>query len=93
MGGGQLFAAAVKAGKLTPSSTPADVKQAMYKLHNETLGGVAPPLNFTPGKPAIITCSFNLQISNHQFQSLNGGKPVCLNAAESAAVAAIMKAL
>lgn len=42
--GGKLFEAAAKAGHLTPSSTPADVKRGLYALKNETLGGLAPPL-------------------------------------------------
>jgi branched-chain amino acid transport system substrate-binding protein len=90
--GGQLFAAAAKAGKLTPSSTPADVKKALYQLKDETLGGLAPPLNFSQGKPANIPCSFNLQISDNEFKSLDDGKPTCLSSSETAAVAAIVKA-
>jgi branched-chain amino acid transport system substrate-binding protein len=83
--GGKLFEAAAKAGNLTPSSTPAELKQALYKLHNETLGGIAPQLNFTAGKPTFIPCFFSMKISGGKFVSQNVNKPVCLTATQSKA--------
>jgi branched-chain amino acid transport system substrate-binding protein len=83
--GGELFEAAAKAGNLTPTSTPADVKQALYKLHNETLGGIAPPLNYTPGKPTFVPGYFTQKISGGKFVSLNGGKPSSLTPAQAKA--------
>jgi branched-chain amino acid transport system substrate-binding protein len=85
--GDQLFAAAAKAGHLTPTSTPAEVKKAMYSLKNETLGGLAPPLTFTPGKPAFIPCYFTQKIQNGTLVSTNANKPVCLGAAQIKALA------
>jgi branched-chain amino acid transport system substrate-binding protein len=85
--GGLLFQAAAKAAHLTPSSTPADVKKGLYALKNETLDGVAPPLNFTPGKPAFIPCWFSQQVKEGKFTSLDGNKPSCLTAAQGAALA------
>lgn len=87
--GAQLFKAAAEQGHLTPSSTPAEVKQALYKLHNETLTGVAPPLTFTPGKPAFVDCYFTEKISGGKFTSLNKNQPSCLNAAQAKALAAL----
>jgi branched-chain amino acid transport system substrate-binding protein len=84
--GGELFQAAAKVGNIGPSSTPADIKKALYALKNETLGGIAPPLNFTPNKPAFIPCYFSTTISGQKFQSLDGNKPTCLSAAQSAAL-------
>jgi hypothetical protein len=46
--GGKLFEAAAAKAKLTPDSTPEDVKKGLYALKNETLGGLAPPLTFRP---------------------------------------------
>jgi branched-chain amino acid transport system substrate-binding protein len=88
--GGKLFEAAAKAAKLTPSSTPADVKKGLYALKNETLGGLSAPLTFTPGKPAFVPCYFTQELSGGKFASLNADKPTCLTAAQSAA---LLKAL
>ena len=85
--GGQLFAAAVKAGSLTPTSTGADIAKALQSLKDETLDGIAPPLNFTAGKPAFPTCYFTGVIKDQQFQSENGDKPTCLDAATVAGLA------
>ena len=65
--------AAKAAGHLTSSSTPAQVKKGLYALKNETLDGVAPPLNFTPGKPAFIPCWFSEQVKG-KSTSLNANK-------------------
>lgn len=44
---GQLFAAAVAGAKVSGIPTPTQLKNGLVGLHNETLGGLAPPLNFT----------------------------------------------
>jgi branched-chain amino acid transport system substrate-binding protein len=84
--GGKLFEAAATAAHLEPSSTGADLKKGLYALKNETLGGVAPPLNFTPGKPAFVPCYFTSQLKSGKFASLNGDKPTCLTPAQSTAL-------
>jgi branched-chain amino acid transport system substrate-binding protein len=89
--GGLLFQAAAAAGHLTPGSTPAQVKKGLYALKNETLNGVAPPLNFTPGKPAFIPCWFGEQVKGGKFMSLNANKPSCLTASQGAALAKALK--
>jgi branched-chain amino acid transport system substrate-binding protein len=86
--GGELFQAAAVAAKLTPSSTPADVKKGLYALKNETLGGLAPPLTFTPGKPAFIPCYFTQIVKGGKFVSLNNNQPTCLSATQLKALAA-----
>jgi branched-chain amino acid transport system substrate-binding protein len=88
--GGKLFEAAAKAAHITPSSTGADVKKGLYALKNETLGGLAPPLNFTPGKPAFIPCYFSVTLSGGNPRSLNGNKPTCLTATQSAGLAKVV---
>lgn len=85
--GGQLFAAAAKAAKLTPTSTPADVKKGLYALKDETLDGIAPPLNFVQGKPGFPTCFFPAKLAGGEFQSVGGGKPTCLDQATAGAIA------
>jgi len=89
--GGVLFQAAAKAAHLTPSSTPADVKKGLYALKNETLGGLAPPLNFSPGKPAFVPCWFSEQVKGGKFASLDSNKPSCLTAPQAAALAKALK--
>jgi branched-chain amino acid transport system substrate-binding protein len=75
--GGELFAAAAKAAKLTPTSTPADVKKGLYALRNETLDGLAPPLIYAPGRPGFPACYFEAKLTNGEFAPLGGDKPVC----------------
>jgi branched-chain amino acid transport system substrate-binding protein len=89
--GGQLFQAAAKAAHLTPSSTPADVKKGLYALKNDTLGGLAPPLTFTPGRPSFVPCYFTATVSGGKFVSQNGDKPTCLTLAQETAVGAALK--
>jgi branched-chain amino acid transport system substrate-binding protein len=89
--GGQLFAKAAAAAKLTPTSTPADVKKGLYALKNETLDGLSGPLNFTPGKPAFPACYFGVTIAHGQFVASGGGKPICLTSQELASVGAALK--
>jgi hypothetical protein len=77
-GGRPVFQAAAKAADLSPTSTAADVKKGLYDLKNETLGGLAPPLNFTPGKPAFANCYFTFKVENGQYVSLNNGHSNCV---------------
>jgi branched-chain amino acid transport system substrate-binding protein len=81
---GELFEAAAKAANIGPTSTPADVKKGLYALKNETLGGLAPPLTYTKGKPSLITCFYTDKIANGQLIAENGDKPSCLSAAQGA---------
>jgi branched-chain amino acid transport system substrate-binding protein len=69
---GQLFAAglnALGASLRTKAVTTADVEKGLYNLpKNDTLGGVSPPLNFTPGKPGPrIACGFLLALTKGGF--------------------------
>jgi branched-chain amino acid transport system substrate-binding protein len=89
--GGQLFAAAAKAADIGPTSTPAQVTKGLYALRGDTLGGLAPPLTFTPGKPAFLTCYFTSEVRGGKFKSLGGDKPTCLSAAQTAQFAAALK--
>lgn len=74
---GMLFAAAAKAANLGDNATSAQVIQGLYALHGETLGGLAPPLTYTQGKPTTIDCWFYLGIQNHQFNAPYGTAPAC----------------
>jgi branched-chain amino acid transport system substrate-binding protein len=89
--GGILFEDAAKAGNLSPSSTPADVKKALYSLKNETAQGISGPITYTPGKPAFPLCWFNQQIKGGKLLSVNNNKPQCLTATQAAALAKALK--
>jgi branched-chain amino acid transport system substrate-binding protein len=77
--GGELFRAAAVAGKLGPTSTPADVKKALYQLKDETLGGLAAPLNYAEGKPTVLACYFQSTITGGALKALDDNKPSCLS--------------
>ncbi len=65
---GLLFTAAAKAANLGNSATGAQVISGLYDLHNETLGGMAPPLSYAnDGKGHQIYCSFVQGVQNGQF--------------------------
>jgi branched-chain amino acid transport system substrate-binding protein len=75
--GGALFGAA--AASLPANPTPADVFTALYSLpKNDTLDGLAPPLNFNPGKPASqVTCFYLAQIKNGTLTAPMGTTAIC----------------
>jgi branched-chain amino acid transport system substrate-binding protein len=89
--GGMLFEAAAKAATITPTSTPADVKNGLYALKDETLSGVAPPLNYAAGKAPVFTCHFTIGISGGSLHSTNGGQPICLPPSTAALVHVLSK--
>lgn len=75
--GGALFGAA--AASLPAKATAADVFTALYALpKNDTLNGLAPPLNFHSGAPASqVTCFFMAQIKGGALTAPSGTAPVC----------------
>jgi branched-chain amino acid transport system substrate-binding protein len=86
--GGVLFQKAAMAAHLTPASSPGEVKKGLYELKNETLGGIAPPLTFTPGRPTFVRCYFTVELKDGRFVPLNGSRTSCLSQADAAAVVA-----
>jgi branched-chain amino acid transport system substrate-binding protein len=86
--GGELFVKAATAARLTPTSTPSDLKRGLYALKDETLDGLAPPLTFTEGKPGFPTCYFAAQLKDGAFQATDGGKPACIDATTAKALQA-----
>jgi branched-chain amino acid transport system substrate-binding protein len=89
--GAKLFQAAAQAGNIGPTSTAQDVKNALYKLHGETLGGAAPPLTFTPGSATQPPCWFAYTIKNGTMVAMNGSKPACASASEASAFQQALK--
>jgi branched-chain amino acid transport system substrate-binding protein len=88
--GGKLFEAAAKAANIGPTSTPADVKKGLYALKDETLDGLAPPLNFVQGKPTFLTCYFTTGVENGAFTTPDGSAPKCLTTPQATALGKIL---
>jgi branched-chain amino acid transport system substrate-binding protein len=84
---GKLFEAAVNAAG-TGQVTATSVKKGLYALKNVTLGGLTPPLTFTPGKASPPACYFTYAIEDGKFTTPNGLKPSCAPAAALAQGAA-----
>ena len=78
---GPLLATAVKDSGAGSSKTitSADIKKGLYSFHNETLGGMAPPLNYKKGQPNPIDCWYWIRIQQGKFTTPYGVKPVCVN--------------
>jgi branched-chain amino acid transport system substrate-binding protein len=74
---GQLFAAAAKAAKLGNHPTAAQVKAGLYKLHNDTLGGLAPPLTYKKGQPNSINCIYIIKVKGGVTTLPQGLKTYC----------------
>jgi branched-chain amino acid transport system substrate-binding protein len=72
----QLFGAAVK-GVGTAAVTTDSLEQALYAMKDETLGGLAPPLNFVKGQVSLNNCWFVLGIKNQKYIAPKGGTAQC----------------
>ncbi|MCU4186636.1 ABC transporter substrate-binding protein [Acidiferrimicrobium sp. IK] len=84
----QLLAEAVKASGSGPV-TPASIKTGLYTLKGDTLGGLAPPLSFSPGQVNFQNCYFTIGISHGAFVAPNGLQTSC---APDALIAGVAKA-
>ncbi len=73
----EVFRIAAEGGKVTPQSTPEDVKKGLYGLKEETAGGLAPPLTYVEGKPTMINCWFNEGVDEEGNQIATSVKPEC----------------
>ncbi len=79
---GQMYAAAinalapnVRAGAITSDV----VLKGLWSLKDETLNGLAPPMNFPQGKPyPIVACYYVLRIGEQGYTAPDNGKQKCL---------------
>jgi branched-chain amino acid transport system substrate-binding protein len=76
---GKMFQAAATAGHLGASGAPtsAQLIKGLDSLHGATLGGLAPPLTFTAGKPHPVDCWYYALLKNGKYSTPFGLKPVC----------------
>jgi branched-chain amino acid transport system substrate-binding protein len=74
---GQLFATIAKEGKLTPSSTKADVYKWVQTLSNNQNGGYSPPLTFTAGNRSVPCDTIVSGNGNGKYTAPLGSKFIC----------------
>lgn len=76
----ELFKKVAMDANLTPSSSGKDVKAGLYQLKDETLGGIAPPLNYVEGKPTTVPCWFEEEFDAGKATLPKGPEPQCVPA-------------
>ena len=86
---GKLFEAAVQAAPSGPI-TSASIEDGLYSLHNETLGGLTGPLNFTRGHKTLDDCYFTYALTNGKWSEPDGLTPKCAPASAVNAIVASM---
>lgn len=60
--------------------TSESILDGLYALENETLGGLAPPLTFTRGRPpSRSACAWPLVIRDNDYQHAGDGSMVCID--------------
>jgi branched-chain amino acid transport system substrate-binding protein len=57
--------------------TTSEIYNGLYSIHNDKLGGLAPPLTFSKGKTNPVDCRYWIGIHNHKFNIPYGTKPFC----------------
>jgi branched-chain amino acid transport system substrate-binding protein len=77
---GLMLTAAVKDSGAGSSKTitSAAIRKGLYSFHNETLGGMAPPLNFKKSVPNPVDCWYWIRIQSGKFTTPYGVTPVCV---------------
>jgi branched-chain amino acid transport system substrate-binding protein len=63
---------------LSANPKPAELFDALWKLKNETLGGLIAPVTYPKGKPAVVApCMFLWGVKDGKFTAPRGPKPIC----------------
>lgn len=57
--------------------TSEDLRNGLYQMKEETLGGITPPLTFERGKPTLVNCYFTMSVSDGQFVTPHGLETDC----------------
>ena len=79
---GQTVQPARPAAKSLPApgtATSQEVINALRSLPpNDTFGGLTPPITYSKSGPnPPVKCFFTIQLRNHAYTQLNGGKTSC----------------
>lgn len=75
----QLFALGAKAGHLGATPTTTELKNGLWSLKNETVGGLSAPVTYSQQHGNSIRCFFELAIQNGQYVAPVGTKQFCIN--------------
>jgi branched-chain amino acid transport system substrate-binding protein len=75
---GLMLTKAVELGNPGASITSKEILKGLHSFKNQTLGGMAPPLNYHPGKVNTTDCWFWMGTKNGQFNEPYGLKPECV---------------
>ena len=82
----QMFRYVGDASKLTPNSTPTQVKAGLWKVKDQTLGGLAPSLTYVKNQPTHVNCVFFEQVKDKKLVEPYGSAPQCIPASQLTAV-------
>ncbi len=74
---GLMLAKAVEDGSPGNTITSAEILKGLHSFKGETLGGMAPPLTFTAGKPNLTDCWFWMTTAHGKFTEKYGLTPEC----------------
>jgi branched-chain amino acid transport system substrate-binding protein len=77
---GLLIGAAVTGGAKAGSTAPvtaSELKAGLYKMHDDTLDGMAPPLTYKKGVPNPIHCWYWFAVQHGKFTTPYGLAPTC----------------
>ena len=73
---GQLLAKA--AGGIGAQPTSQDILRGLWRMHNETLDGLAPPLRYVEGQPSpVVQCYFVMEIRDGRWTAPSGSAYSC----------------
>lgn len=73
----KLFEKALE-GVTADEVTGEALRESLYAMEDETLGGLAPELNFTEGEPTRINCYFVASIQDQKWTAPNGLETTCV---------------
>lgn len=71
----ELFGLAGK--NLSDNPTTAELFEGLYRVKNETFGGMTVPLTFTKAKRWAKPCVFIWGVADNKFSAPQGSKPLC----------------
>jgi branched-chain amino acid transport system substrate-binding protein len=75
---GLMLTKAVELGNPGASITSKEILKGLHSFKNQTLGGMAPPLNYHPGKVNTTDCWFWMGTKNGKFTEPYGLTPQCV---------------
>ena len=75
-----LFGKALQAGTAGKSGpvTTQEIYQGLYTIHDDTLGGLSPPLTFKANQANPVDCWYWIGLSKHHFTTPFGLAPACM---------------